>query len=304
MVHKPVGMTSHDVVDAVRRIWGQQAVGHAGTLDPLASGLLVLVLGNATKVVKYLMDTSKTYVAEVHLGYTSTTFDAEGVDLSQPQQPMGQLDTEDIRNVLKSFQGTITQVVPPHSAVHVDGKRLYRRTRAGEDIDRPDREVTVHSIEMLSHVTDKLQVRVICGKGTYIRSLANDIGECLGCGGYLSLLVREGSGKFSLSDAATLEQLERLAKDGRLQEQLIEIGDALDLGAISVSPVAAKGVLNGRAPIGEDVVQVHGLFMTGETILVKDESSRVLAIGKSLIDSELIGERTNDPVLTFDRVLS
>ncbi|MBD3257576.1 tRNA pseudouridine(55) synthase TruB [candidate division GN15 bacterium] len=303
LVDKPAGMTSHDVVDRVRRAAGQRSVGHAGTLDPLATGLLVIALGKATKIVRYLTDQSKVYEAEVTLGRTSSTYDAEGIDAQMPALPVPRLSDEALTDLLAAFIGNIRQQVPAHSAVHVQGRRLYERVRAGEDVTPPEREVVIHDIEVLAYDADRLRLRVACGKGTYIRTLAHDIGQILGCGGYLSRLRRTASGRFSLEQALSLETIEQSSGGGGLAEQLVGINEALDFGSVHVDAECALGVRNGRVPYASEVKTVTGDFAEGDTVLVKNDSGQVLALGIARMGSAAVSHGDPEPVLVFDRVL-
>jgi len=206
VVDKPVGWSSMDVVRRVRRAAGGAKTGHAGTLDPLASGVVVCCLGRATKAVPRLMDRGKVYLAEVDLSAFTTTDDREGerheVAVSDPP------DEARIDAVLRGFLGVIQQVPPAHSAVHVGGQRAYQRARRGESVELDPRPVRIDAIERLAYTWPLLSIRICCGKGTYIRSLARDVGQALGCGGHLATLRREAVGEYTLARAVTAERLE------------------------------------------------------------------------------------------------
>lgn len=209
-VHKPLGMTSHDVVARLRRVYKLKKVGHLGTLDPLAEGVLPVCLGQATRLIEYF-PTDKRYLADVTLGKTTSTLDREGEVLET--RPCPPLSDALIQECLKAFIGTIDQKVPLHSAVHVGGKKLYEYAQQGKTVETPTRPVTIHSIDLLEIVAPDsehpvLRLDVSCGSGTYIRALARDIGEALGCGAFLSALVRTGHGKFTLAAATPLSVLE------------------------------------------------------------------------------------------------
>lgn len=205
-IWKPKGPTSHDIVDAVRRITNERRVGHAGTLDPMAEGVLVVGIGReATKQLASIVAKEKEYIATIRLGATSDTDDAEGtVTESVRQESVRQGDVE---RILPLFIGRIEQVPPAYSAVKVRGKPAHRRVRSGEDIHLAPRVVEVRSIDLLRYEWPALELRVVCGPGTYIRSLARDIGERLGVGGYLTALTRTRVGTFTKENALTLEQL-------------------------------------------------------------------------------------------------
>jgi len=202
--NKPAGVTSFDVVRHVRRGTGERRVGHAGTLDPMATGVLLVLVGQATRITEYLMDLPKTYRATIRLGVETTTYDAEGdvvavanVDVSETQ----------LREALTPFVGEITQVPPAHSAVKVDGERAYSRARRGEDVAMKARPARVDRLELLRFDSPDAEIEVECGRGTYIRSIAHDLGAVLGCGAHLTALERTRVGPFTVeacADEATL----------------------------------------------------------------------------------------------------
>jgi tRNA pseudouridine55 synthase len=206
-VHKPVGITSHDVVNKIRRLVGVKQVGHGGTLDPLAEGVLPVAVGSACRLLRFLPQ-NKTYVAEILLGQKTTTDDIEGDITSSASTE--QISKEQIQEALKQFNGEIDQVPPIYSAIHVDGKRLYELARAGNtavEIEIKPRKVTIFKLEILHIELPIVKVRIACSSGTYIRSIARDLGESLGCGGCLQSLVREQAGLFWLDKSLTLETI-------------------------------------------------------------------------------------------------
>lgn len=211
-IDKPIGLTSHDVVARVRRLYRQQTgtkkVGHAGTLDPLATGVLVVCLGASTRLSDYVMHTTKIYRAEIQLGVETDTYDAEGEIVAR--QDASGVSQSDIVTVLGRFTGDIEQVPPMHSAIKVNGKKLYELARAGQTIERAARPVTIYAIDLIAYAGDIVTVDVTCGAGTYIRSLAHDIGAELGVGAHLTSLRRVKSGDFDVSNAITLGELEAL----------------------------------------------------------------------------------------------
>lgn len=209
LVDKPLKWTSFDVVNKIR--WclkptcGKIKVGHAGTLDPLASGLVIVCVGKWTKEIELYMAQEKEYVASIRFGATTPSFDLE----TEPQGefPYGHIDRGLLDRVLKQFTGTIQQVPPAYSAIRVDGVRAYEKARKGNELEMPVREVFVKELEVLDFQLPDLKLRIDCGKGTYIRSLANDIGEACGSGAYLSGLRRTGIGNFSVEDANKMDDL-------------------------------------------------------------------------------------------------
>lgn len=204
VVDKPVGPTSHDVVGRVRRAAGTRRVGHAGTLDPLAGGVLLVCVGQATRLVEYLVGLDKVYETTVRLGQSTTTYDAEG-DVTA-ERPVA-VSAEEIVAALDAFRGPIRQRVPPFSAVKRDGQPLYKKARRGEAIDLPDREVTIRILELLSYEPPLLTLRMDVSSGTYVRSLAHDLGQALGCGGHVVALRRTSVGRFNQVEAIALEEL-------------------------------------------------------------------------------------------------
>ena len=204
LLDKPIGPTSHDAVARVRRAAGLRRVGHAGTLDPLASGLLLLGLGPAARFLEYLVGLDKSYETTIRLGQSTTTYDAEGeVTAERPVD----VTAEQIAAALDAFRGPIRQRVPPHSAVKRDGRPLYESARRGDVLDLPEREVVIHALDLLAFDPPHLTLRVACSSGTYIRSLAHDLGAALGCGGHVAALRRTAVGAFSVAGTLPLDGL-------------------------------------------------------------------------------------------------
>lgn len=204
LLDKPVGPTSHDAVARVRRAAGLRRVGHAGTLDPLADGLLVLGLGPAARFLEYLVGLDKTYETIVRLGQATTTYDAEGEVTAE--HPVS-VSAAQLTAALDAFRGPIRQRVPSHSAVKRDGRPLYESARRGEMIDLPQRDVVIHALDLLAFDPPLVTLRVVCSSGTYIRSLAHDLGAALGCGGHVAALRRTAVGVFSVDGAVPLDTL-------------------------------------------------------------------------------------------------
>jgi len=204
-IDKPSGMTSHDVVSRVRRAAGMRRVGHSGTLDPMATGVLVVCLGRATRLVEYLVGRPKTYLGTVRLGQTTDSYDADGKILQE--KPVPDLTAALIEPLLETFRGDILQIPPMVSAIKKDGKKLYELAREGKTVERPPRPVTIYQLDMLKLEPPEITLRIQCSAGTYIRSIAYDLGELLGCGGHLSSLRREAVGEFGLDTAVPLGDL-------------------------------------------------------------------------------------------------
>lgn len=213
LLDKPIGLSSNDALQKARRLFSAAKGGHTGTLDPLATGLLPLCFGEATKFSADLLDADKTYEAELQLGVVTDSGDAEGLVLSTAPVAVGEADVLD---VLPRFTGAIQQIPPMHSALKRDGRPLYELARKGIEVERAPRAVTIHAIELLAFAGEKLRLRVKCSKGTYIRVLAADIGQALGCGAHLTALRRTEVADLSLQGAVTLAELEALDESARL----------------------------------------------------------------------------------------
>jgi len=224
IVNKPAGMTSHDVVNAVRRLAGTRRVGHAGTLDPMATGVLVLALDAATRLVQFIDGSDKTYRATLRLGETTTTYDADGDVVERRPVTVSQAEVE---AALAVFRGDIMQIPPMYSAVKVKGQKLYKLARQGKEIERALRPVTIRRLDALAWALPDVNIEVVCSAGTYIRSLAHDLGQRLGCGAHLTALTRTAAGEFRLEDSHTLETLDALVRAGRLAEVLLPLETAL-----------------------------------------------------------------------------
>ncbi len=218
LVDKPRGLTSHDVVNRVRRLTRTRRVGHTGTLDPLATGLLILLIGPATRLARFAQDERKSYYATLRLGAETTTYDAEGEIVAT--HPLN-LDRATIEAALAAFRGEIEQRPPRYSAIKVGGEPLYRKARRGESVEAPSRRVTIHQLELVAWRSPFLDLAMTVSKGTYVRSLAHDLGQRLGCGAYVESLRRTAIGPFRLEEAFTLDELASLAETGQLEKALL-----------------------------------------------------------------------------------
>lgn len=217
-VYKERGFTSHDVVAKLRGICRQRKIGHTGTLDPEAEGVLVVCFGRATRICDRLTDQDKTYEAVLLLGRTTDTQDVFGRTLSEREPSVSE---EEVRLVMSGFVGEIFQTPPMYSALKVDGKKLYQLAREGKEIERKPRPVTIDSLEIQEMELPRIRFSVTCSKGTYVRTLCRDIGEALGCGGCMEELVRTRVGSFEKKDSLTLARIEELQREGRLAACLI-----------------------------------------------------------------------------------
>lgn len=243
-INKPGGMTSHDVVDVARRLLKIRRIGHTGTLDPRATGVLPLCVGRATRIAQFLTQADKEYLITMRLGITTDTLDADGKVLSQTDDIA--VDPANLPDVLKRFVGEIQQVPPLFSAKKHHGERLYRLARRGETVERQPITVRIHDLTLLEIDLPFVRFQVSCSKGTYARSLCDDIGQVLGCGAHLYALTRVRSGRFLIEDALTLQQLEQIVVEGRILEVLLPIGEALGhLPVVRVHPESSRGVVQG-----------------------------------------------------------
>jgi len=243
-VLKPVGMTSHDVVDAVRRLAGTRRVGHTGTLDPGAAGVLVLAVGRATRLAEFVAETDKEYRVEITFGRATDTGDAYGATVAE--HPTDALTADRVREVLRSFTGEIQQTPPMASAVHVAGRRLYELHRAGARVDVAPRRVTVYQLDLLEFVAEhpaRARLHIACSKGTYVRGLCHDIGAALGVGAHASFMVRTRVGRYLLEDAHTLEELSPRSFGDALESPEAALAD---LPAVELTAVQRQAVMHGQ----------------------------------------------------------
>lgn len=246
IINKEPDFTSFDVVAVCRKIFGQKAVGHTGTLDPMARGVLPVCLGRATKLSSMLTSTEKSYEVEMELGRTTDTDDVTGVETDRTD-PSG-LTEDQVRNVLTGYIGSYDQVPPRYAAIKKDGKKLYEYARAGVEVDMPGRPVTIYELEILEIRLPKVTYRVRCSKGTYIRSLCRDVGADLGVGAVMTGLLRRSTGGFSLEDAVTLDQLKTAKEEGTLEQKVLPMDVLLkDYPAVTCKPEGEKLLLNGNA---------------------------------------------------------
>lgn len=246
IVNKAPGWTSHDVVAKVRRLAGIKKVGHLGTLDPAATGVLPLVVGRATRLAQFYTASDKVYDAVIHFGWATDSYDAEGEVTSEKQEPEA-LDPGRLAPLLERLRGKIQQVPPPISAKKIGGTPAYKLARSKKPVKLEPVEVTIHSIEQLSCEGPRLRLRVHCSAGTYLRSTAHDLGQAYGCGAFLETLVRLESGEFKLSDARTIEELEAMAGDGTIDQAVLPAARLLpDIPSQTVDHLTATQIRQGR----------------------------------------------------------
>ncbi|MBQ7522403.1 MAG: tRNA pseudouridine(55) synthase TruB [Clostridia bacterium] len=284
VIDKPKDFTSFDVVAVMRGIARTKKVGHTGTLDPMATGVLPLLFGNATKVQDILPDTDKEYIADFQLGITTDTLDITGKRLSQ--KAVNVSDT-DIRNILPLFTGDILQTPPMYSAVQVDGKRLYQLARQGITVEREKRKIHISKLELLSYVpqTHTGMLKIQCSKGTYIRTLIDDIGNMLKCGGTMTALCRTYACSYHLKDAVSLETAKELARQNNLESVLRSVEDVFtQYRWVKVSDLQAKRFSNGGRL---DLNRLYlNDFLENEIIRVKTLQNQFLGLGRADIQTQ------------------
>jgi len=273
-IHKQSGMTSHDVVQAARRILKEKRIGHTGTLDPLATGVLVLCVGKATRIAQYLEAGEKEYHAVMRLGQTTDTLDAEGRILET--RTYAPPDRSQVLKALEGFMGSIMQQPPAYSALKVAGVPSYKLARQGKAEPLKPRAVTISSIELQNFVDPFLNLAVRCSKGVYIRTLCADLGEVLQAGAHLTKLVRTRSGRFTIDQAVTLDRLAEIAAVGSLTTVLVSMDEALaDMPLVTVSAPEAVRILHGNS------VPQQGKFLeTGVLLRIHNLSGDLLALGR------------------------
>ncbi len=285
LLDKPVNLTSNGALQIVKRLFQARKAGHTGSLDPFASGLLPICLGEATKIAGFLLDTDKRYRALCKLGITTSTGDTEGTILAV--KPPGIITQQRLTEVLAAFTGELEQVPPMYSAIKQQGQPLYKLARRGISVEREARRITIHKLKLLRHYEDFIEIEVCCSKGTYIRTLAEDIGAQLGCGAHLQALRRTGLGDFQEGQMLSLEQLHESAASGmsQLDSALVPMQTALaDWPDVSLSDDAAFCLCRGQA------VAVSGNPGCGWVKLYAPER-RFLGLGEVLQDGRVAPKR-------------
>jgi len=288
IIDKPVGLTSHDVVNRVRRIFNTRKVGHTGTLDPFATGVMVMLIGKATRLAKFADRADKQYEAAIRFGFSTDTGDLTGTRVGDAGR--SEIWSEEIESVLDRFRGEILQVPPMYSAKKIDGKKLYELARRGEEVERPAVPVTIGEIELLTQEKEPRElhrIRVRCSAGTYIRTLAEDIAKALGTAAHLEELRRTASGSFSLAESVALETLAEEAEPSKYllpMEVLIE-----GLPRFVLTNDRLQKTLNGLSTRVSDVA-----FDADQTVAMVSENNDLVAIGKFVV-----GENAVQPTLVF-----
>lgn len=284
LVDKPRGPTSHDVVARIRRVAGTRRVGHAGTLDPMAEGLLVVCIGRATRIVQFLTGLPKEYSGTIKLGAVSSTYDAEGL-ISPQSQPLP-ADAAEIERAMSAQLGLRLQLAPPFSAVKVRGKKLYEYARSGEEVPERHRSVRIDRFDLVDYCPPEIRFYARVGSGTYIRSMAHDLGADLGCGAFLSRLRRESVGGFRVEDAVPLDML--IEHPEALPMHLLGVTEALShLPKITVDAATEQAVLHGRGFSTRQILACEFLPLPEEPSLVLNQNGDAVSVVK--------GEAVHDP---------
>jgi tRNA pseudouridine55 synthase len=285
LLDKPLGFTSNAALQKVRWLLNAEKAGHTGSLDPLATGVLPLCFGEATKFSQYLLDSDKAYETVAQLGETTTTADAEGEVLLTREVTVGRADVE---AALPAFRGLISQIPPMYSALKRDGQPLYKLARAGEVVEREARSVTIARLELLEHEQTRVRLAVDCSKGTYIRTLVEDLGEKLGCGAYVAELRRTQAGPFTLAQTVTLEELERVHAEGgneAVDRFLMPSDSGLqDWPLLQFSEASAHYWLHGQAVRAPEAPR-FGM------VRVQDHNGRFIGIGEVSEDGRIAPRR-------------
>ncbi len=275
-VYKEKGWTSHDVVAKLRRIAGQKKIGHTGTLDPDASGVLPVCLGKATKLCDMLTDKDKCYEAVVLLGIETDTQDISG-NVIEKRSTAG-IGEKEVQEVTAGFKGSYEQVPPMYSALKMNGRRLYELAREGKTVERKARRVNIYDLKILETVLPRLRIRVHCSKGTYIRTLCHDIGKKLGCGACMEELVRKKAGQFLIENSLTLTEIEKLAEEGGLEKAVIPIDEMfLNCPAVRVKKEWKKAACSGGV-LGQEAVSAEA-----DTFIRNQEQVRVYSEAQEFI---------------------
>jgi len=294
VIDKPAGITSHDVVSRVRRILSTRKVGHTGTLDPFATGVLPVAVNDGTKAIPFLDEGSKAYDAVLRLGVATDTLDMTGSVLQETD--CAAVTRERFVEALSAFLGDISQVPPMYSALKRNGQPLYKLARQGVEVEREARRVTISSLELVSFEPPLVGVRVVCTRGTYVRTLADDIGRSLGCGAALQELRRTASGPFDLRRSVTLDALESAVKDGLADKLFVSPFVALShLADIPLTPGGLEKIRHGRSPDWTDTCSAAPFGNGGELV-------RLSVDGELAAVAALAGENGDSPRIVLKRV--
>ena len=287
VVNKEKGYTSHDVVNVIRRILGTRKVGHTGTLDPNATGVLPVCVGKSTRVSDMLMFSDKEYIAKVKLGITTDTYDVWGSVLSENEVNVSE---RELKSAISSFTGEIMQLPPMYSAIKQNGKKLYELARSGIEVERKERKITIYECELISFENDTFKIRVKCSKGTYIRSLCHDIGQYLGCGACMTELVRTKASVFDIENSMTLSKIEeKVLKDGK--NSVLQPPDTVftEYEKLNVTEVVTNRLLNGALSRIDNAVGTYRAYapdgrFVGIAEVFQGEKGNIIKIVKAFTD--------------------
>jgi tRNA pseudouridine55 synthase len=279
LVDKPAGPTSHDVVQAARRALRQRRIGHTGTLDPAATGLLVLCVGRATRLQQFLLAWPKTYEGEIRLGFATTTYDADGTPV-EPTRPAPPLEPERLGELAARFTGDLEQLPPPYSAKKIAGRKFYELAREGQEVPREAKHVRVFAFRLEPVDEEHLRFSVTCSSGTYVRSLAHDIGEALGCGGHLASLRRVAVGPWQVADGVSAETLANRPQELPSGAFVPLSAAVLPFPEVSLNPTAADHFAHGQEVV---VREAEGEFTPGGQVAVSDRAGELLGVGQAVI---------------------
>ena len=275
LVDKPAGPTSHEIVKTARRALSERRIGHTGTLDPAATGLLVLCVGAATRLQQYMLGWRKTYVGEIRLGFATTTYDTEGEMIGEPA-PVPALDAGRLAALEARFSGELLQVPPAYSAKKVAGRKAYDMARAGEQVQLEPTAVTIYELTLTLAHLDRLAFRVVCSSGTYVRSLAHDLGQLLGCGGHLAMLRRTTIGPWDIADAVTAEALANRPEPLSERAWLDLAAVTLPFSDVTLNPTALAHFTHGQEIA---IREADGDFVPGQPIGIRARNRILVGVG-------------------------
>jgi len=301
LLDKPAGLTSFETIEKLRKIVGVKKVGHVGTLDPLATGLLLACLGKATKLAQFLSGWDKEYVAQIKLGATTDTWDRDGnlmenVDVSAVSLP-------EVSRAVSELTGEVALLAPEYSALKYQGKKLYEYARAGQKVPRPTKRVKIYSAEILEFSPPYLTLKINCSKGTYIRSIAFELGRKLGCGAAVWELRRTKLGPYSIEKALTLDKIQEIIKTQQLESHLISLPDAVGhFPRVILLPDGYQKVKHGLAFKPVDVLEFDS-FQKDRWVRILDPAKQLLAVGRSLCDSTCFLNSPEQALIKYERVL-
>jgi tRNA pseudouridine55 synthase len=300
-VNKEVGPTSHDTVNKLRNILAYRKIGHTGTLDPAACGLLLMCLGRGCKIVQFLSSWNKEYLAKIKLGEETDTYDAQGQVLKVKNH--SDLGEDQIRKVILSFEGENWQLSPPYSALKFKGKKLYQYAREGKSVPRRAKKIKIIDMQVQDIDLPFVEIKVVCTSGTYIRTLAHDIGRKLGCGAHLNSLCRIRVGPFGLEQALALQGAQQGPDE--ISDFLVSIEDVFNgTPSLIIKNDFKDKIRNGTKLKSYHLDSVEKRFTAGETLTLKDEAGNILAIGNALVSSEMIfTPEDENKIFDYKRVL-